>query len=106
MNWPHDGSHAENHHHARRLRCLACTAFALAGCASGNIIKGASDYNASWAPPVLNRLGHHRQTQGSCHRLDQRITANRGAGELSISFGDDTNQAAQFTRGVPDRPKP
>jgi hypothetical protein len=27
---------------------------------------------------------------------------NRRAGEITISFGGDTNQAAQFTRSVPD----
>ena len=33
---------------------------------------------------------------------DERITVNRRAGELTISFGGDTNQAAQFARSVPD----
>jgi hypothetical protein len=33
---------------------------------------------------------------------DDRITINRRAGELTISFGGDTNQAAQFARSVPD----
>jgi hypothetical protein len=33
---------------------------------------------------------------------DERITINRRAGELTISFGGDTNQAAQFARSVPD----
>ena len=27
---------------------------------------------------------------------------NRRAGELAVSFGGDTNQAAQFARSVPD----
>jgi hypothetical protein len=31
-----------------------------------------------------------------------RITVNRRIGELTINFGDDTNQAAQFARSVPD----
>lgn len=61
-----------------RLLCLALAAFALAGCAGGNV-KSASDYsappappvrhpnfdpyaaygsvNATWKPPVLNRWG-------------------------------------------------
>lgn len=33
---------------------------------------------------------------------DQRVTINRRAGDLTISFGGDTNQAAQFARSVPD----
>jgi hypothetical protein len=33
---------------------------------------------------------------------DERITINRRAGELTIAFGGDTNQAAQFARSVPD----
>jgi hypothetical protein len=33
---------------------------------------------------------------------EDRITVNRRAGELTISFGGDTNQAAQFARSVPD----
>ncbi|MEO9190126.1 MAG: phospholipase D family protein [Acetobacteraceae bacterium] len=31
-----------------------------------------------------------------------RVTVNRRAGELTIGFGGDTNQAMQFARGVPD----
>jgi hypothetical protein len=33
---------------------------------------------------------------------DQRVSINRRTGEITISFGGDTNQAAQFARGVPD----
>ena len=33
---------------------------------------------------------------------DQRVTINRRSGDLTISFGGDTNQAAQFARSVPD----
>ena len=33
---------------------------------------------------------------------EERITLNRRLGELTISFGGDTNQAAQFARSVPD----
>jgi hypothetical protein len=33
---------------------------------------------------------------------DDRVAINRGAGELTISFGGDTNQATQFARSVPD----
>ena len=33
---------------------------------------------------------------------DERINVNRRAGELTIGFGGDTNQAAQFARSVPD----
>ena len=31
-----------------------------------------------------------------------RVAENRKTGELTVSFGGDTNQATQFTRGVPD----
>ena len=31
-----------------------------------------------------------------------RVTVNRRSGELTISFGGDTNQAMQFARSVPD----
>lgn len=33
---------------------------------------------------------------------EDRVTVNRRSGELTISFGGDTNQAAQFARSVPD----
>jgi hypothetical protein len=33
---------------------------------------------------------------------EERITINRRAGELTISFSGDTNQAGQFARSVPD----
>jgi hypothetical protein len=33
---------------------------------------------------------------------EERVTINRRAGEITISFGGDTNQAAQFARSVPD----
>ena len=33
---------------------------------------------------------------------EQRVTINRRSGDLTISFGGDTNQAAQFARSVPD----
>src|SRR5215468_5720229 len=33
---------------------------------------------------------------------DERVTINRRAGEITISFGGDTIQAAQFARSVPD----
>ncbi len=33
---------------------------------------------------------------------DERIMVNRRSGELTISFGGDTNQAMQFARSVPD----
>jgi hypothetical protein len=33
---------------------------------------------------------------------DERVTINRRAGEITISLGGDTNQAAQFARSVPD----
>ena len=33
---------------------------------------------------------------------EDRVAVNRRAGELAVSFGGDTNQAAQFARSVPD----
>ena len=33
---------------------------------------------------------------------DERTTVNRKTGEVSINFGGDVNQAAQFAKGVPD----
>ncbi len=33
---------------------------------------------------------------------DERVTINRRDGEITISFGGDTNQAGQFARSVPD----
>ncbi|MGH7154807.1 MAG: hypothetical protein ACREF3_12845, partial [Acetobacteraceae bacterium] len=33
---------------------------------------------------------------------EDRVTINRRTGELTINFGGDTNQAAQFARSVPD----
>ena len=33
---------------------------------------------------------------------EERVSINRRAGEITISFGGDTNQAAQFARSVPD----
>jgi hypothetical protein len=33
---------------------------------------------------------------------EDRITINRRAGELTITFSGDTNQAGQFARSVPD----
>jgi hypothetical protein len=33
---------------------------------------------------------------------EERVTVNRRSGEILVSFGGDTNQAAQFARSVPD----
>ena len=33
---------------------------------------------------------------------EERVTVNRRAAELTVSFGGDTNQAGQFARSVPD----
>jgi hypothetical protein len=33
---------------------------------------------------------------------DDRVAVNRAAGELTISFGGDSNQATQFARSVPN----
>src|SRR5262249_16344825 len=62
-----------------------------------------------WARPLtfLDYFGilHRRfidQLADMLSDAEDRIVVNRRAGELTISFGGDTNQAGQFTRSVPD----
>jgi hypothetical protein len=65
------------------------------------------------APPWARPLGfedyfgiRHRRFRDQLADMlvdaDERVAVNRRAGEITITFGGDTNQAAQFTRMVPD----
>jgi hypothetical protein len=63
----------------------------------------------SWARPLgfADYFGiRHRRFRDQLSDMladsEDRITVNRRSGELTISFGGDTNQAAQFARSVPD----
>ena len=63
----------------------------------------------AWARPLTFAdyfgLRHQRFRDELADMLaasDERVTVNRRAGELTIGFGGDTNQAAQFARSVPD----
>ncbi len=63
----------------------------------------------AWAKPLAftDYFGiRHRRFRDQLGDLladaDERVTVNRRSGELTISFGGDTNQAAQFARSVPD----
>ena len=62
-----------------------------------------------WARPLTYGdyfgIRHRRfrdQLADMLRDADDRVAINRGAGELTISFGGDTNQATQFARSVPD----
>jgi hypothetical protein len=62
-----------------------------------------------WARPLTYgdyfgiRLRRFRDQLGDMLRdADDRVAVNRAAGDLTISFGGDTNQATQFARSVPD----
>jgi hypothetical protein len=62
-----------------------------------------------WARPLsfLDYFGiRHRRFRDQLADMladaEDRIAINRRAGELTISFGGDTNQAGQFARSVPD----
>lgn len=63
----------------------------------------------AWARPLTFTdyfgIGHRRFRDLLGDMLadaEERVTVNRRSGELAISFGGDTNQAAQFARSVPD----
>ncbi|MDQ2764375.1 MAG: hypothetical protein M3Y22_13125 [Pseudomonadota bacterium] len=63
----------------------------------------------NWARPLdfadYFGIRHRRfrdQLQAMLADADDRVTVNRRAEELTVSFGGDTNQAAQFARSVPD----
>ena len=62
-----------------------------------------------WARPLgfgdYFGIRHRRfrdQLEAMLADAEDRVTVNRRSGELTIGFGGDTNQAAQFARSVPD----
>jgi hypothetical protein len=62
-----------------------------------------------WARPLTfgDYFGiRHRRFRDQLSEMlrdaDDRVVINRRAGEMTISFGGDTNQAMQFARSVPD----
>jgi hypothetical protein len=74
-----------------------------------DLLGGALGEPPVWARPLgfLDYFGiRHRRFRDQLADMlaepDERVTVNRRAGEIMISFGGDTNQAAQFTRSVPD----
>jgi hypothetical protein len=83
---------------------LACSAAILRG-----LLCEALGELPDWAKPLTfgDYFGiRHRRFRDQLDEMlrdaDDRVTINRRAGELTISFGGDTNQAAQFARSVPD----
>ena len=63
----------------------------------------------AWARPLgfadYFGIRHRRfrdQLEAMLADAEERVTVNRRAGELTVSFGGDTNQAGQFARSVPD----
>ena len=74
-----------------------------------DILGGALGDPPLWARPLgfsdYFGIRHRRfrdQLADMLADADERVTTNRRAGEITISFGGDTNQAAQFARSVPD----
>jgi hypothetical protein len=62
-----------------------------------------------WARPLsfgdYFGIRHRRfrdQLEAMLADAEDRVTVNRRSGELTVGFGGDTNQAAQFARSVPD----
>lgn len=83
------------------LACSAAVLRAVLGEALGAL--------PGWARPLdfadYFGIRHRRfrdQLEAMLAEADERVTINRRAGELAVSFGGDTNQAAQFARSVPD----
>jgi hypothetical protein len=83
---------------------LACSATLLR-----EILGEALGDLPDWARPVSfgDYFGiRHRRFRDQLDEMlrdtEDRVAINRTAGELTISFGGDTNQAMQFARSVPD----
>ncbi len=83
---------------------LACSAAMLRG-----VLGEALGELPAWAKPLTfgDYFGiRHRRFRDQLGEMlrdaDDRVVINRRAGELTIGFGGDTNQAAQFARSVPD----
>ena len=75
----------------------------------GELLGQALDTVPDWARPLgfTDYFGiRHRRFRDQLADMladaEERISLNRRAGELTISFGGDTNQAGQFARSVPD----
>lgn len=73
------------------------------------VLEGALGDLPGWACPLTfnDYFGmRHRHFRDRLHSMladaEDRVTVNRGSGEIAVSFGGDTNQAAQFARSVPD----
>lgn len=83
------------------LACSAALLRDLLGEALGDL--------PDWARPLTfgDYFGiRHRRFRDQLGEMlrdaDDRVVINRRAGEMTISFGGDTNQAMQFARSVPD----
>jgi len=83
---------------------LACSSAVLRG-----VLGEALGEVPGWACALTfnDHFGRrHRHFRDRLHAMladaEDRVTVNRGSGEIAVSFGGDTNQAAQFARGVPD----
>ena len=83
---------------------LACSAALLR-----DVLGKAIGTLPEWAKPLTfgDYFGiRHRRFRDQLGEMlrdaDDRVSINRRAGELTISFGGDTNQAMQFARSVPD----
>jgi hypothetical protein len=83
---------------------LACSATVLRG-----VLGEALGELPDWARPLTfaDYFGiRHRRFRDQLGEMlrdsEDRVAINRRAGELTIGFGGDTNQAAQFARSVPD----
>jgi len=83
---------------------LACSSAVLRG-----VLEEALGGLPEWACALTfnDYFGmRHRHFRDRLHAMladaEDRVTVNRGSGEIAVSFGGDTNQAAQFARSVPD----
>ena len=83
------------------LACSAEVLRAVLGSALGEL--------PGWARPLgfADYFGiRHRRFRDQLAAMladtDERVSVSRRASELTVSFGGDTNQAAQFARSVPD----